>query len=114
MRLAPGGFLEMQDTDCPAITQDATLDGTALGKWYEKIMEGTSVLGKDMGLAKKYKGLMEEVGFVNVEEKLFYWPINVSDYFQHPKYSRNVDTCIDMAQRPSSQETGILVPARST
>jgi hypothetical protein len=85
MQLAPGGFLEMQDTDCPAITQDATLDGTALGKWYEKIMEGASVMGKDLGMVKKYKGWMEEVGFINVEEKLFCWPINVSDYLSAPK-----------------------------
>jgi hypothetical protein len=80
VQLAPGGFLEMQDTDYPTITQDATLHGTALGKWYEKIMEGASVMGKDMGIVKGYKGWMEEVGFVNLKEKLFCWPINVSDY----------------------------------
>jgi hypothetical protein len=42
-----------------------------LGKWYEKIMEGASVMGKDIGMAKKYKGWMKVVGFINVEEKLF-------------------------------------------
>ncbi len=77
--LAPGGFLEMQDSDCPAISQDSSLDGTALGKWYEKILEGASVMGKDLEISKKYKTWMEEVGFVNVVEKTFFWPINVSN-----------------------------------
>jgi hypothetical protein len=87
--LAPGGFFEMQDTDCPAITQDSSLDGTALGQWYENIVEGASVMGKDLEISKKYKTWMEEAGFVNVEEKLFYWPINVSDYSKHFTVSGN-------------------------
>jgi hypothetical protein len=78
--LSSGGYFEIQDTDCPALTQDSSLEGTALGQWYEKIVEGASVLGKDLEISKKYKTWMEEVGFVNVEEKLFCWPINVRDY----------------------------------
>jgi hypothetical protein len=70
----------MQDTDCPAISQDSSLDGTALEKWYDKAVEGASIMGRELGITKKYKTWMEEVGFVNVEEKLFYWPINVSVY----------------------------------
>jgi hypothetical protein len=43
-----------------------------------EILEGATVMGKDLEIPKKYKKWMEEVGFVNVEEKLLCWPINVS------------------------------------
>jgi hypothetical protein len=76
--LAPGGFLELQDTDCPGLSQDSSLEGTALAKWYENILKGANIMGQDLEISKRYKGWMEEVGFVNVEEKRFCWPINVS------------------------------------
>jgi hypothetical protein len=39
-------------------------------------MEGSTKLGLDLCGVKNYKRQMEEAGFVNVEEKLFVWPIN--------------------------------------
>lgn len=74
--LEPGGYLEMQDGDFPARCADASLDGTALAKWYSGVLAGFAALGRDAGIVKRYKEWMEEVGFVEIEEKLFYWPIN--------------------------------------
>jgi SAM-dependent methyltransferase len=74
--LSPGGFLEMQDTDCPGVCDDGTISGTALEKWYGYVTSACLLLGKDLTMAKNYKSLMEEVGFVNVEEKTFIWPTN--------------------------------------
>jgi hypothetical protein len=45
-------------------------------KWYNHVMEGSTKLGLDFCGVKNYKKRMEEAGFVNVEEKLFVWPIN--------------------------------------
>jgi hypothetical protein len=39
-------------------------------------MEGSTKLGRPWMNVKNYKGWMEEVGFEDVIEKNFYWPIN--------------------------------------
>jgi hypothetical protein len=75
--LSPGGYLEMQDGDFPARSDDDSLPNSNLGKWYSNIIAGLLALGRnDMGIVKHYKRWMEEVGFVNVEEKIFFWPVN--------------------------------------
>jgi hypothetical protein len=74
--LAPGGYLEMQDGDFPARCTDGSLDSTALSRWYSGIVAGFAAHGRDAGIVKRYKDWMHEVGFVEIEEKLFYWPIN--------------------------------------
>jgi len=75
-QLAPGGYLEMQDCDFPAVTSDDSMSGTNLGKWFSDMVAGAAALGRDLGIVKHYKQWMEEIGFLNVEEKLFFWPIN--------------------------------------
>jgi len=45
-------------------------------KWYNHVIEGGANLGRDLCMAKNYKKWIEDAGFVNVEEKLFIWPIN--------------------------------------
>lgn len=45
-------------------------------KWYNHVVEGATIVGKDFCGVKNYKRYMEEAGFVNVEEKSFVWPIN--------------------------------------
>jgi hypothetical protein len=74
--LAPGGYIEMQDADFPGNCADDSLTGTALEKWYTNITAGAAALGRDLGIVKQYKRWMEEVGFVNVRERLYRWPIN--------------------------------------
>lgn len=66
----------MQDGDWPARCTDGTLDNTALDKWYSGVQAGFAAMGRDAGIVKRYKDWMGEVGFVEIEEKLFYWPIN--------------------------------------
>lgn len=57
-------------------SQDASITGTALESWNAKLVEGAKVLGKDWWCTPKYKAWFEEAGFVDVEEKVFYWPGN--------------------------------------
>jgi hypothetical protein len=45
-------------------------------RWNELCMEGSTKIGRPWMNVKNYKGWMEEVGFEDVVEKTFYWPIN--------------------------------------
>jgi len=74
--LAPGGYIEMQDADFPGICADDSLINTSLEKWYANILAGAAAMGRDLGIVKHYKRWMEEVGFVNVQERLYRWPTN--------------------------------------
>lgn len=67
----------MQDGIMPLVSDDGTLDGTPLDFWCKKIVEGAAALGRDIRMPLKYKKWMQEAGFVNVEERVFYWPMNV-------------------------------------
>ncbi|KAE8443785.1 hypothetical protein EG329_001379 [Mollisiaceae sp. DMI_Dod_QoI] len=74
--LAPGGYLEMQDADFPMKAVDNSLEGTALWDWNMHIVQGAANAGRPWTRTKQYKPWMEEIGFVDVEEKLLHFPIN--------------------------------------
>ncbi|KAK0127882.1 hypothetical protein ONS96_007382 [Cadophora gregata f. sp. sojae] len=73
--LKPGGYLELQDCIVPFRCIDDTLRGTALETWVGLIMEGTRRLGKDWTRVRRYRDMMCEVGFVDVVERRFEWPV---------------------------------------
>lgn len=81
----------MQESDCPGVCDDGSMDGTSLGTWYTKIVEGMKVLGKDLEIAKGYRRGMEETGFVDVQEKIFYWPVGVS-LFSYVLHAKSIHT----------------------
>jgi SAM-dependent methyltransferase len=83
--LAPGGYLEMQDADFPMSCVDNTLEGTTLWKWNMFIVEGAAKAGRPWTRTKQYKKWMEEIGFVDVEEKIRYWPVNTWPRDPHMK-----------------------------
>jgi SAM-dependent methyltransferase len=74
--LAPGGWLEMQDADFPARCADSSLAGTPLDQWYNYIVAGGAAMGRNLSMVRLYRGWLEEIGFVNVQERFFRWPIN--------------------------------------
>ena len=65
----------MQDGFLPICCVDDTLRGTALEKWGELVADGAKNLGKDWTRVNKYKEFLEEVGFEDVVETRFAWPI---------------------------------------
>jgi hypothetical protein len=73
--LAPGGWLEMQDTCSPLMSIDNSIAGTALQQFYDKVTVAATKIGIDSGAAKNFKAMMEEVGFVDVKEVKVEWPI---------------------------------------
>ncbi|KAE9371715.1 S-adenosyl-L-methionine-dependent methyltransferase [Stipitochalara longipes BDJ] len=74
--LEPGGYFEMQEIYFRPHSNDSTISGTALEAWNAKVVEGAKILGKDWWCTPRYKGWFEEAGFVDVQEKIFYWPGN--------------------------------------
>ena len=83
--LAPGGYLELQDFVYPPQFFGETLTDTPLYKWGQTILEASRKLGRPWDNVPKYKGWMEEIGFEEVVEKKYYWPLNAwpkGNYFK--------------------------------
>ena len=60
----------------PFRSADGTLENTSLLDWCHKTLEGSSRLGRTWANPNQYKKLMEDVGFVDVVERKFKWPLN--------------------------------------
>lgn len=65
----------MQDTCSPLMSIDDSIRGTSLLDFYEKVTAAATKIGIDVGAAKNYKKMMQEVGFVDVKEVKVEWPI---------------------------------------
>lgn len=74
--LARGGWFEMQDADFPARCADNSYAGSTLEKWNNYIVAGAGAMGRQLTISRHYKRWMEEVGFMNVHERLYRWPIS--------------------------------------
>lgn len=73
--LKPGGYLELQDCLYAFHCLDNSIKGTTLEHWFNLILKGTTALGKDWTRATEYKKYLEQVGFEDVVEKKFAWPV---------------------------------------
>ncbi|OKL64355.1 hypothetical protein UA08_00971 [Talaromyces atroroseus] len=74
--LAPGGWFELQDFAFPVRSDDDTMKGTAFEELNEKLCKALDMLGRDGGLAEKFRMLMLNAGFENVVEVKYKWPQN--------------------------------------
>lgn len=72
----PDGYMELQDAVLPFQSDDESLDNTDLKQWMEELMDSAKNQDRDWTCASKYKKYMEDVGFVDVQEVRFKWPIN--------------------------------------
>lgn len=73
--LRPGGWFEIQDVALPLLALDETVSGTALELWVNRLVEGGKALGKDFSRVPQYKAIMEGLGFVDVKERHYQWPV---------------------------------------
>jgi SAM-dependent methyltransferase len=73
--LRPGGYIELHDASLPFQGADERWNGTAFQKFWYLLMEGSRALGKDWSRVPKYKEYLEELGFVDVVERRFNFPI---------------------------------------
>ncbi|KAK0663248.1 Secondary metabolism regulator LAE1 [Lasiodiplodia hormozganensis] len=74
--LKPGGWMECQEIDHMPMSNDGTLaDDDAMLKYWQMVTDGLSNVGVPFRSAPILKRYMEEAGFVNVTERIFYTPI---------------------------------------
>lgn len=75
--LRPHGYLEMTDVQMPFLSDDGTMEGTALETWSNRQVEACGKLGIDTRAPSKYKQMMIDAGFEDVQEHKFKWPVGV-------------------------------------
>ncbi|KAL2882518.1 hypothetical protein SGCOL_002259 [Colletotrichum sp. CLE4] len=76
-RLEPGGYLELQDNMFPLMCRDDTMtDDFKPYKWTKLVMEAAATMGRPVNVAASFKQMLEDAGFVDVEEKKAIWPYN--------------------------------------
>jgi SAM-dependent methyltransferase len=73
--LRPGGYLEMTDVQMPIMSDDGTLEGTDLETWSNRQVEACAIMGVDTTAPSKYRQMMMDAGFEDVQEQRFKWPI---------------------------------------
>jgi SAM-dependent methyltransferase len=73
--LKPGGWVEYQDATPQAASPDGTHAGSATALMLDLIVAGGRALGRDFLVARRYKDLMKEAGFVDVHETRHYIPV---------------------------------------
>lgn len=74
--MTPGGWIELQDGDWRPKSIDNSLEGTALKRWFDLVIEGGGRMGRDMLKAPNFKNYLTEAGFVDVEVHIFQVPGN--------------------------------------
>jgi hypothetical protein len=72
--LEPGGYFEMQE-GAPLRSIDGSTKGTTLQRIFDLIVEAAAKRGADLNSGERYKKMFEAVGFENVQEVVFEWPI---------------------------------------
>lgn len=74
--LKPGGWLEMQDVCLPTCDDNSIPGDSPYQQWIDLQYKALRSVGREWDWAMKYKEMMEEAGFRNVEQKVFKWPQN--------------------------------------
>ena len=73
--LAPGGYLELQDGVFPFQFIGEPPTESYLQKWGEMMMAGGEKAGRPWNNVQYYNSWLEEIGFEDVVQKTFYWPV---------------------------------------
>ncbi|ETS75511.1 hypothetical protein PFICI_12455 [Pestalotiopsis fici W106-1] len=84
--LAPGGWLEFQELMPTFHQANPAFKGDALKRWADGCGRGALAAGRNLYVADKYKGWIEEAGFIDVEEKRFVLPAH--QWMQDPRMNK--------------------------
>ncbi|GKT75609.1 methyltransferase domain-containing protein [Colletotrichum tofieldiae] len=75
--LNPGGYIELQEPDLFAQSDDDSLPSDcALNRYCKLLSEAMAKLGREYVSVPALKTLMEEIGFVDVTLSCYKWPMN--------------------------------------
>ncbi|KAH7378961.1 methyltransferase domain-containing protein [Cadophora sp. MPI-SDFR-AT-0126] len=73
--LTAGGIIEMQDLIFDFRSDDDSLKGSALETWAKKVKEAFGSKGIDLTSASRYRNYLENVGFEDIQQQKFIWPV---------------------------------------
>ncbi len=65
----------MQDLIFEFRSPDGSLEGSALETWAKKVTEAFASKGIDLTSASRYRNHLEAVGFEDIEQQEFSWPV---------------------------------------
>ncbi|KAM5349786.1 hypothetical protein ACJ41O_006291 [Fusarium nematophilum] len=83
--LEPGGWIEVIDPTFPAKSDDGSLKpDSPLNKWEQFTTEAAAKLGRPFDEGANHEARLQEQGFINIQRKVFKWPIN--PWPKDPKY----------------------------
>jgi hypothetical protein len=77
-QLNPGGFFEIQDI-LPLECHDGSWKGSRVEEWRNLVIQGAEMQNHDWEKGSKYRKWMEKIGFVAIQEKIWYVTINIMD-----------------------------------
>ncbi|PVH74938.1 S-adenosyl-L-methionine-dependent methyltransferase [Cadophora sp. DSE1049] len=83
--LTAGGVVEMQDPIFEFRSPDGSLEGSALETWAKKVKEAFGSKGIDLTSASRYRNYLEAVGFEDIQQQEFIWPVGTWPNDQHFK-----------------------------
>ncbi|KAH8651185.1 S-adenosyl-L-methionine-dependent methyltransferase [Xylariales sp. PMI_506] len=81
--LKPGGWIEYQEATLRISQANPEYKGDALQRMGTRCIEGASVIGRDIDCLDLYKEWLKQVGFVDVTERRFLWPMG--GWPKHPQ-----------------------------
>lgn len=58
------------------LSDDGTTDGSQVLKWTQLLIETTEIVGQPVTVAPKFKKMLEDAGFEDVQERVERWPIS--------------------------------------
>ncbi|KAJ3945163.1 uncharacterized protein N0V96_005188 [Colletotrichum fioriniae] len=83
--LRPGGWLESQDFNLEATSDDNTLaPDSPLSRWVDDMNLASEMIARPLSRAHMLREWYEEVGFVDVHQRVFKIPIN--GWAKHPRH----------------------------
>ena len=83
--LTPGGYLELQDLVFPPQFWGEPRTETSLYKWGSIVGDASVKIGRPWTNVPKFKEWLEEIGFEDVVERKYYWPLSnwaEGDYYK--------------------------------
>ncbi|CAG8977293.1 hypothetical protein HYALB_00012985 [Hymenoscyphus albidus] len=83
--LKPGSYLELQDGTFPFKYIGPPPLDSAIYNWNQLVVAGAAASGRPWTNVAHYARWMQEIGFVDIEEKQFYWPTSAwpkGEYFK--------------------------------
>lgn len=67
--------MEFQDWDCNLYSEDGTVEGTSIDKYYKTIISGYTKLGYDPSPGPKFEGWLKDAGYEDIHVKQYLIPL---------------------------------------